>query len=249
MRASFVVATLGLFLLFSALLTGCNVQAPVPIATNTPVVIIVVATPTQELAKTLEPTAVVANATPTTLPISNNTSTPTPTTEPQTAVPTNTSTATETQAPTDTPTATFTMTPTETSAPTSTSTSTPTATPEAHTRNLYSTYLVKHGPTLLGDKGDDYINTAEMLSAGCEIVNLFGVEYDARGQVSAPMKSTSDIGHGWSVSKQTNDVRDLGGKVHWWYNPAKEVKMRLYYVVREPWNVDCNVRGKTQEKP
>ncbi len=74
---------------------------------------------------------------------------------------------------------------------------------------------------------------------------MLGYEY--RGD-AVPKESVSAAMHGWSVTKQNNDPRDFGAKIHWWYNAGNWVQMRLVYIVRQPWNVDCLVPGKMQTR-
>ncbi len=235
-----------LTLTLGTLLSSCAAQTQVVVVvTATPgAVPALAATPTLAPAPPVEPTA-----------------TATQTSEPPTTIPpTLTATATAEPTSTPTPTAKATAQPTRTPTPTMTATATaeptqtPTPTPEPGIRNLYSVEQVKEGKapaSLLGNKGDAYIYTGEQLPAGCEIVSVLGVDYNMlQNKVSRdPAPSVQDPLHGWEVARTTTGPRDLGVRVHWWYNPGGNVQMRIYYVVRQPWNVDCSIRGKTQDKP
>lgn len=237
-----------LTLTLGALLSSCAAQ--------TQVVVVVTATPGAVPALVATPTLAPATAP---APPVEPTATATQKSEPPTMVPP-TLTATAEPTFTPTPTATATAEPTQTPTPTLTATATaeptqtPTPTPEPSIRNLYSVEQVKEGKapaSLLGNKGDAYIYTGEQLPAGCEIVSVLGVDYNMlQNKVSRdPAPSVQDPLHGWEVARTTTGPRDLGVRVHWWYNPGGNVQMRIYYVVRQPWNVDCSIRGKTQDKP
>jgi hypothetical protein len=117
---------------------------------------------------------------------------------------------------------------------------------------LYSTYVLNAGkvPNLLGDKGDVMVYTGERMPQGCEVFKVLGREYTRFGKpMSASAESIDDGMHGWNVTKQNADPRDYGIKTHWWYNAGSFVSLRIHYVVRQPWNVDCLVPGKMQTEP
>jgi hypothetical protein len=102
-------------------------------------------------------------------------------------------------------------------------------------------------PNIFGDKGDILVNTGERMPQGCQMFKVLGLEYTRLGRpLSAPAESVSDNDHGWSVTKQNDDPRDYGVSIHWWYNGGSFVSLRINYVVRQPWNVNCLVVGKMQ---
>ena len=113
---------------------------------------------------------------------------------------------------------------------------------------LYSTYHLNKVPLTglaFGDKGDALVYTAERMPPGCSIFKVLGVEYRFNVLYREPAESASDAIRGWSVTKQNDDPRDFGVKIHWWYNTGG-IQLRVQYVVRQPWNVDCLVPGKMQ---
>ncbi len=254
-RSLCVVAFLVVGLVFAA----CTVPvAPPPTSPPITVVVVVTATP-------VPPTAAPPTAVPTAKPIeptATSTSKPveptaTWTSKPATVPPTLSPTSTPSPIPptatrTPTPTATLTPPPTRTPTVTPTRTRTATPTPEPITRDLFSTYRLNAGvmPNIFGDKGDIAINTGDRMPAGCEVFKVLGREYDRFGRpMSASAVSDSDAMRGWSVSKQNTDLRDYGVNIHWWYNAGGFVSLRIHYVVRQPWNVDCWVKGAFQEQP
>jgi len=239
----------------AATVTVPATREPAPIATQIP--------PTTEA-----PAATATQAPPsaTSVPVDTDTPEPADTATPQpAATPTPEPTATDTAQPSDTPEPTATDTPAPTVTPTPglliqkplrpivpARVLLPTPTPEPSTRVLYGTYRLNAGkmPGLLGDKGDVLVYTGERMPAGCEVFKAMGLEYTRTGQpMSAPAESRTDAKHGWSVTKQNGDPRDFGVKIHWWYNATSFVSVRPYYVVRQPWNVDCLVPGKMQNNP
>ena len=96
-----------------------------------------------------------------------------------------------------------------------------------------------------------------MLPPGCEIVDVKAVDFHL-GQIQMPPEVTAEhrfnkditgLGHGWSVARKSTDPRDLGVKIHWWYDAGHMIDLRVVYTVRESWSVDCNVPGLTQLEP
>jgi hypothetical protein len=164
--------------------------------------------------------------------------------------------ATRTATPISPPTATSTRT--RTATPTRTSTPPPSVTPAPHTRTLYSDKGLLGFPKIVfGAKGDNVINDRQLLPPGCEIVDVKAVDFHL-GQIQMPPEVTAEhrfnrditgLGHGWSVARKSIDPRDLGVKVHWWYDAGHMIDLRVVYTVREPWSVDCNVPGLTQLEP
>ncbi len=230
-------------------------QPPAAPATQPPVTVLVVVTATPLQPAVVSPTGTATNKPAVVEP------TTTPTSKPPTAGPSATSTS---QPPTVRPSATSTSkpptlqpSPTQTRAPTRTSTPPPSATPAPHTRTLYGDQqLLKFmfPPNPIGAKGDTLINVLKLLPSGCEIVDAKALDFhlgqiQLPPQVTAEHKNTAFTGHGWSVARTSPDPRDLGVKIHWWYDPANMIDLRIVYTVREPWNVDCNVPGLTQLEP
>ena len=221
-----------LLILAALMLAGCAMPAQ-------QVVVVVTATP-DSAARPNPANAVTSTTTATATPVQ-----PTATTA---ATVTSQSTATIAGTAIRQPTATKSSTATR--LPTATRPATPTPMPS--TRVLYSSYLLNAGkiPNILGDKGDILVYTGERMPQGCEMFKVIGLEYTRFGKpMSAPAESDSDAIHGWSVTKQNSDLLDYGVKIHWWYNAGGFASLRIYYVVRQPWNVNCFVPGKMQESP
>lgn len=126
-----------------------------------------------------------------------------------------------------------------------------TPSPAPHTRTLYSDVLLIGAKLLpvLGGKADVPVNRGNALPVGCEIVDVKGLDYHWTKPSGPPQASVDHGDHGYTVSRLSDDPRDLGANMHLWYNAPSNIWVRVTYTVRENWDVDCNIAGWTQAEP
>ena len=144
------------------------------------------------------------------------------------------------QRPTNTPTA-------KAAAVTPTRTLTPTV--ASHTRTLYSEVFFTKVPPPLGDKADTPLYVLELLPTGCEIIEAKVLDYHMLKPVPPASASADHGNHGFSVARSSDNPRDLGVKLHWWYDVGSAITLRIAWTVKEPNTIDCSVPGKTRNDP
>ena len=130
---------------------------------------------------------------------------------------------------------------------------TPTPTPippPPHNRTLYSTKRVAHWASFsFGGSGDEFVNTGVLMPIGCELQAVLGIHDHQQGAIYPPSESLDDGNHGFKISRQKSDPKDLGAKVHYWYNGDSAIFVRVVYGLLEANGVDCSVSGATQDTP